>query len=110
MKKYRVAGKFKSGRDFKVEVWSRSGNKIDVWDWSKANGGYSKSHKHHYGTYGKKGYHKSLCEDYHRTDGRWYCDRCRRHHNGPWGRDFAGVGPSNGYGLVVDKYLDISEA
>ncbi len=72
----------------RVETWSRSGNRIDIWEWSKAHDGYQESHKHHYGTYGKNGYHKGFCEADHRTDGRWYCDKCRRHHNGPWGRDF----------------------
>ena len=87
--------------------WSRSDNKIDVWDWSKANRAYENLHKHHFGTYGKSEYHKGFCEDNHRTDGRWYCDICKRNHNGPWGKDYAGTGPKNDYGLIVDKYLTI---
>ena len=109
MKEYWVVGKFKSGREFKVEIWSRSGNKIGLSDWSQANKNYRKSHKHHYREYGKDGYHKGFCKDDHQTDGRWYCEACGHYHNGPWGRDFAGVGPRNKAVGLRDRYLDISK-
>ena len=57
---------------------------------------YLNIHKHHHP-------HKGICFDDHTTDGRWYCEKCQRCHNGPKGDDFKMGGILTK--RPVDRYL-----